>query len=169
MAVQAIAGVSASKEAIVWTEYPSIAAGGIGQTLGSLYESLPIKIFGFGPSISHIFALLTAPVGVLLYFLQKLFGNRYILTNRNVQVRASRGDRMISTIGLGDFDHIELVQNPGQVFYKAADIRFIGATGETLMKLPGVKDAGAFKNAIERTSESRRMVQASLRQIEARG
>ncbi|MFY9254902.1 MAG: PH domain-containing protein [Fuerstiella sp.] len=169
MAVQAIAGVSASNEAVVWTEYPSIAAIGIGQTLGSLYESLPIKILGFGPSLSHIFALLTAPIGVLLYAAQKLFGHRYILTNRNVHVRSSRGDRMISTIGLGDFDHIELVQNPGQVFYKAADIRFVGASGETLMKLAGVKDAGAFKNAIERTSESRRMVQASLKQIEARG
>lgn len=168
MAVQAIAGVSASKEAVVWTEYPSIAAGGMGQALGSLYESLPVKIFGFGPSVSHIFALITAPVGVLLYALQKLFGHRYILTNRNVQVRASRGDRMISTIGLGDFDHIELIQNPGQVFYKAADIRFVGTSGETLMKLPGVKDAGAFKNAIEKTSESRRLVQASLQQIAAR-
>ena len=125
MAVQAIAGVSASNEAVVWTEYPSIAAIGIGQTLGSLYESLPIKILGFGPSLSHIFALLTAPIGVLLYAAQKLFGHRYILTNRNVHVRSSRGDRMISTIGLGDFDHIELVQNPGQVFYKAADIRFL--------------------------------------------
>ena len=169
MAVQAIAGVSASKEAVVWTEYPSIAAGGIGQTLGRLYESLPIKILGFGPSLSHVFALATAPIGVLLYAAQKLFGERYILTNRNVHIRTSRGDRKISSIGLGDFDHIELVQNPGQVFFKAADIRFVGSAGETLMKLSGVKDAGAFKNAIERTSESRRMVEASMKQIEARG
>lgn len=169
MAVQAIAGVSATKESIVWVEYPSIAAGGIGQVLGSLYECLPIKIFGIGPSLSHVFALATAPVGAMLYGFQKVFGNRYILTNRGVQIWSSRGNRMVSSIGFRDFERIELTQNPGQVFFKAHDIRFIGSAGETLMKLSGVKDAGAFKNAIERTVESRIQVEAAEATIAARG
>lgn len=169
MAVQAIAGVSSSKEAIVMIEYPSIAAGGIGQTLGSLYECLPIKIFGMGPNLSHIFALMTAPVGVMLYAFQKLFGNRYILTNRGVQVWSSRGNRKVSSIGFRDFESIQLTQNPGQVFFKASDIRFIGKSGETLMKLSGVKDAAAFKSTIERTVESRIQVEDSMAVIDARG
>lgn len=169
MTVQAIAGVSPSTEAVVMTEYPSIAAGGVGQVLGSLYECLPIKIFGMGPSLSHLFALATAPVGVLLYTLQKLFGHRYVLTNRSVQIWASRSPQLISSIGLSDFDHLELQQGPGQVFFKASDIRFVGVDGETLLKLSGVKDAAAFKNAIERASEARRFVKSSLDRIEARG
>lgn len=168
MTVQAIAGVSATKEAIVMTEYPSIAAGGIGQLLGSLYESVPIKIMGIGPSLSHVFALATAPLGVLLYAFQKVFGNRYVLTNRAIQIRASRGDRMVSSLPLGDFNSVELIQGGGQVFFNAADIRFVGTNGETLLKLDGVKDAGAFKNAIERTAESRTLVEESLARIEAR-
>lgn len=169
MTVQAIAGVSPSTEAVVMVEYPSIAAGGIGQLLGTLYECLPIRIFGMGPSLSHIFALATAPLGVLLYSMQKLFGHRYVLTNRTIQIWASRSPRLISSIDLGEFDHVELHQSAGQVFFKASDIRFIGANGETLMKLSGVKDAGAFKNAIERAAEASVYVKASMARIEARG
>ncbi|MEZ6131395.1 MAG: hypothetical protein R3C59_22195 [Planctomycetaceae bacterium] len=169
MALQAIAGVSPSSEAVVMTEYPSIAAGGLGQLLGSLYESLPFRLFGMGPSLSHLLALLTSPIGVLLYALQKLFGHRYVLTNRAVQVWSSLGNRLVSSIGLGDFDHLELHQSAGQVFYKAHDIRFVDASGKTLMTLAGVKDAGPFRNAIQRAADAKRLVGESMARIEARG
>ena len=168
MTIQAISGVSATKEAVVMTEYPSIAAGGVGQFLGSIYECVPIKLFGFGPSLSHVLALATAPLGLMLYGMQKVFGQRYVLTNRNVQIWSSRGNRLISQVGLVDFDSIELVQGKGQIFFQAADIRFAGTNGETLMKLAGVKDAGAFKSTIERTAEAREQVTAAQATIEAR-
>ena len=167
MTVQAIAGVSPSSEAVVMTEYPSIAAGGIAQVLGSLYESVPAP-FGL-PKLSYVLALATAPIGILLYAVQKLFGSRYVLTNRAVQIWTARSQRMVSSINLSDFDHVEVAQSPGQVWYNAADLRFIGANGETLFRLKGVKDAGAFKNAIERTADSRRLVQESMDRIVARG
>lgn len=167
MTVQAIAGVSPSSEAVVMTEYPSIAAGGIAQLLGSIYESIPSPA-GL-PKLSYLFALATAPFGILLYALQKLFGQRYVLTNRAIQVWTARTSRMVSSLNLSDFDRVEVVQSAGQVFYNAADLRFVGANGETLLRLKGVKDAGAFRNAIERTAESRRMVQESLATISARG
>ncbi|MEZ6123871.1 MAG: hypothetical protein R3C49_11920 [Planctomycetaceae bacterium] len=151
------------------TEYPSICAGGIGQFLGGLYESVPVRILGFGPSLSHLLALATSPIGVLLYAFQKIFGHRYVLTNRAVQVWSSRGNRLISSIGLNDFDHIEIQQNPGQVFFQAADLRFVGSGGETLMKLHGVKDAEAFCSTIRRTADARRQVAKALKTIEARG
>lgn len=168
MTTQAIAGVSSTEEAVVMTEYPSIAAGGIGQFLGSLYESVPIKILGVGPNLSHILALATAPLGVMLYGFQKVFGHRYVLTNRSVQIWTSRGQRLISSIGLLDYDSVELVQTKGQVFFKAADIRFVGTKGETLLKLNGVKDAGAYKSTIERASEARKLVEESQARIAAR-
>ena len=166
MAVQAIAGVSPTSEAVVMTEYPSVAAGGIAQLLGRIYESVP-SVLGL-PKLSYLFALATAPIGILLYALQKLFGQRYVLTNRAVQVWTSRGTRKVSSLGLLDFDHIEVDQNSGQVFYNAADLRFVGGNGETLLRLRGVKDAGAFRNAVQRTADSRRLVQESMDRIEAR-
>jgi len=167
MTAQAIAGVSASSESVVMTEYPSLAAGGIGQLLGSIYESIPLPL-GL-PKLSYIFALVTAPLGVLLYFLQKAFGERYVLTNRAVQVWTARTGRKVAAINLDDYDHIELDQRPGQVFYNAADLRFVGPNGDTKLRLKGVKDAGAFKNAIESMRTSRSMVRDSMARIEGRG
>ena len=150
------------------TEYPSIAAVLPGQLLGRLYECVPIRVLGMGPSLSHVFALLTAPIGVLLYALQKLFGHRYVLTNRSVQVWASRTSRLISSISLDDFDHLELRQGPGQVFFKAHDILFIASSGKTVMTLSGVKDAGSFRNAIQGAADARRLVKQSMDRIAAR-
>ena len=166
MAVQAIAGVSTSSEAVVMTEYPSISSGGIGRLLGSLYESLP-SLFGL-PRLSYVFTLVTAPFGVLLYAWHKAFGYRYVLTNRSIQIWTARTGRKVDGIDLGSFDHVELEQHPGQVFYNAADLRLVAASGETQLTLQGVKDAGAFKNAIERTVEARRTVQESMDRIASR-
>lgn len=166
MSAQAIAGVSPNSEAVVMIEYPSICAGGIGQLLGSIYEAIPLP-FGL-PKLSYIFALATAPLGVLLYALQKVFGNRYVLTNREVQVWTARTKVKVSSVPLEKVSEVELDQRPGQVFFKAADLSFKGANGETLLKLTGVKDAAAFRNAILRTVEARRSVAESLSRIEAR-
>ncbi|MDG1894164.1 MAG: PH domain-containing protein [Fuerstiella sp.] len=167
MAVQAISGVSASSEAVVMTEYPSLASSGVGQFLGNLYESVPVRPFGL-MKLSHVFALLTVPIGLPLYFLQKAFGERYVLTNRNVQVWTARRTRMLSSAALADVVDVELEQQPGQVFYQASDIHLKAASGETILTLKGVKDAGSFKNAIARTIDSRRLVQESMAQIAAR-
>ena len=75
----------------------------------------------------------------------------------------------MGSVNLADIDSVELEQQPGQVFFNAADIRMKGANGETLFRLSGVKDAGAFKSTIERTAEARRMVKDSMQRIEARG
>ena len=147
MAVQAISGVSASSEAEVMTEYPSLASSGVGQLLGNLYESFPVRLFGL-MKLSHVFALLTVPIGLPLYFLQKAFGERYVLTNRNVQVWTARRTRMVSSVALADVVYVELEQQPGQVFYQASDIHLKGASGDTVLTLKGVKDAGSFRNAI---------------------
>ncbi|MCA9083725.1 MAG: PH domain-containing protein [Planctomycetaceae bacterium] len=166
MTTQAIAGVSPESEAVVTTEYPSIAAGGLGQLLGQLYDSIPIRIFG--PKVSYIFALLTAPVAILLYFATKIFGERYVLTNRQIQIWSARGGRKIASASLDDVGAVEIEQHPGQVFYRAADLRIKKPTGETLIRLRGVPDAGGLRNAILRTVESRRLVASSLSRIAAR-
>ena len=60
-----------------------VAATGIGQALNGLYESMPIRIWGI--KLSHVFALPTAPLGMLIYLLMKVTGERYVVTNRAVK------------------------------------------------------------------------------------
>ncbi len=168
MSVQAIAGVSPGSEAVVMTEYPSISSGGIGQLLGRLYESIPVRIFG--PKLSYLlFTLPTAPIGILVYFASKVFGERYVLTNRSVQIWAARSDRMIGKVDLDAIETVELDQHPGQVFFRAADIRLKDASGKTLLQLKGVPDAGSFRNAIQNAARSRRLTRAAMETIAARG
>ena len=169
MTTQAIAGVSPNAETIITVEYPSISAGVLGRLLGDLYECIPLRL-PFGPKLSPIlFALPTSPIGVGLYFLQKVLGQRYVLTNRNIQIWTARGERMIASAPLSDVATVELEQEFGQIFFQASDIRLKKATGETLLRLRGVKDAGALKNSIEQAAEAQRQVANSMKVIAARG
>ncbi|MEZ6040503.1 MAG: PH domain-containing protein [Planctomycetaceae bacterium] len=167
MSVQAIAGVSSSTESNVMTVYPSVCANAFGRLLGQLYGCIPIRIFGHKLS-TLLFALPTAPIGAPLYLLTKVLGSRYVLTNRSVQIWASLGAQKLRQVDLSEVDSVELEQRAGQEFFRAADVRLKSASGQTLLLLPGVGDAGAFRNAIQRTTEARRMVKSSLSTINAR-
>lgn len=167
MSVQAIAGVNPGSEARVMTEFPSVGASGIGRLIGQIMDSIPIRIFGV--KLSYIlFGLPLAPLGMLLFLLNRPFGARYILTNRNVQVWSSLGTQRTGVVDLNDIASVEIDQLPGQAFFRSADLRLKGASGQTLLKLSGVCDPGAFRNAIQRVVQSRRLVQSSLATIDGR-
>lgn len=163
----AISGLSAGKQALIMTVYPSIAATTIGKGLGKLYESLPTRICGI--KLSHLlFPLPTAVFGVMIYFHLKLFGEVYVLTNRTVQLRKSLGNRLIREVPLTDVDQIIIRQEPGQEFYPAADIYLINKAGQTLMSLPGVPRADVFRQTLLEARSARNQVSASLSTISAR-
>jgi len=166
MSVQAIAGVSPTREARIMTEFPSVGASLLGRLIGRLMDSLPIKIGSI--KLSYLlFGLLLAPLGALLFFL-RLLGSRYILTNRSVQIWSSLGSQRSESVDLSEIDVVELDQQAGQAFFRASDIRLKAKNGQTLMRLVGVADAGAFRNNIQRAVESRRLIQASLATMNAR-
>jgi hypothetical protein len=168
MSVQPIAGVSSRSESVVMTEHPSIGAWWPGQVLGSLYECIPLQVCGL--TISHLlFALPTAPIAVGLYFLQKVTGEYFVLTNRSVQIWAVRSGRRISSVDLSQVEDVTVTQAPGQKFFKAGDILLRRASGEIIQRLRGVPDAPSFCNAIRRTAEARRTVKSAMATIEARG
>lgn len=167
MSLQAIAGVSSTTESRIMTEYPSVSANPIGRLLGQLYGCIPARICGQKIS-TLLFALPTAPLAAPIYLLTKVFGNKYILTNRSVQVWASLGAQKVRQVDLNEIDSVELDQQPGQAFFRAADIKLKAANGQTLLVLPGVADAGAFRNAIQRAMQARRLVAASLATIASR-
>ena len=166
MSVQAIAGVSPTLESRIMTEFPSIGATALGRLIGQLLDSVPAKICGVKLSYL-IFGLPLAPLGLLLFLLNRL-GSRYILTNRSVQIWSTMGSERTSSVDLNDIASVELDQLPGQSFFRAADIRLKAASGQTIMLLSGVADAGAFQNAIRGAVQSRRLVQASLATMNAR-
>ncbi|MCA9061172.1 MAG: PH domain-containing protein [Planctomycetaceae bacterium] len=168
MSVQAIAGVSASSEAKIMTEFPSVAVTALGQLLGQLFRLIPVRIFGMYLS-TLLFALPVAPLGALLFLYTKAFGSRYVLTNRSVQIWSALGDQRRQSVSLAEIADVELVQSPGQDFYRASDIRLKASNGQTLMTLAGISDAGSFATAIRRAVKAHTLVQQSLKTIAARG
>ena len=166
MSVQAIAGVSPSTESRIMTEFPSVGATPMGRMIGLLMDLIPLRILGV--KLSYLlFGLPLAPLGLLFYLLNRL-GSRYILTNRSVQIWSAMGSERSSTVDLNEIAEVELDELPGQAFFRASDIRLKSANGKTIMRLAGVADAGAFRNAIQQAMQSRRLVQSSMATIAAR-
>ena len=162
----AIIGVSASGETEIRSKYPSIASFGLGRLLGSIYESVP-AIWGIKLS-NLLFVLPTAPLGVFLYVLNKVIGERYVLTNRSVQRWAVIGLKQFQSVTLTDVNEIEYVQLPGQEYYHAGDLLLKNAKGDTVLRVQGVKDADIFRQIIEKARDARIGAEESLAAIEAR-
>lgn len=164
----AIAGVAASSEAAIMTVYPSIAALSIGKLLGSIYDSIPVRIFGVKLS-NLLFVLPTAPLPALLYFWQKVFDYRYTLTNRSVQVWHALGNRKITQIALTDITDVVVRELPGQQFYKAGDLILIGGkSNDELQTLAGIPYPHIFRQTILEARDSRIQVTKSLETIKSR-
>lgn len=163
-----ISGVSASHEADIAIVYPSIAATGPGLALGKLYDSIPTKIWGIKLS-QLLFALPTAPVALLFYFYLKVFGVRYVLTNRSVQTWAALGSTKVSEVALTDITSIEIYEGAGHVFYEAGDLYLVGKSGEHLAVLRGIPYPKIFRQTILEARDARQLVASSLAQIKARG
>lgn len=166
-AKQPIAGVSPNQERVLEAVCPSVAATGIGQTLGGLFDSIDVKINGV--KLSYLlFCLPLAPIALTVYLLQKVFGNQYVLTNRSIEIRKLIGRILLEKVSLNDIDTINVVPRGGQAFYRAADLDLINARGEILMRLAGVPWPERFRKVILETREARRRSDESLARIDAR-
>lgn len=164
----AIAGVSSTGEVEIRTKYPSIGHTPIGSLLGSIYESLPMKIWGV--KLSHLlFVLPSAPFAILGYIITKVFGERFVLTNRSIQRWASIGRRQIQSVDLTDIVEIAIETTPGMEFYKCGNLHLQDAKGKSLMVLKGVNRPEIFRETLLKSRESRTQVAASLATIQARG
>jgi len=163
----AIVGVHASTESEIRSKYPSIASTALGRVLGGIYESIPVRIWGVKLS-NLLFVLPTAPIGVLLYVVTKLFGERYVLTNRSIQRWAVVGLKQFQSVKLTDITEIEYAQLPGQEYFHAGDLILRNTKGDKLMTISGIKDAEVFRQIIEKARDARIGAELSLEVIEAR-
>lgn len=164
--VQAITGVSPQFESIVEEMYPSIACTGIGQLLNGLYECIPVKIWGI--KISNVFALLTAPIAVLIYLALKVFGTRYTVTNRSVSRVSSLGIRKLESVPLSQVAQVSVDPDSRQAFYRTGDVRLTNSGGDTLMLMRGIPYPDRFVQVIWEMCIARSQVASSLARIQAR-
>lgn len=157
---QAIAGVPAGAEIPLMTKWPSIAAMGLGRLIGQLMASLPTRILLALPVL--------APLGAVLYFVQKVIGERFTITNKSVQRWSALGGRMIQRVELHDIASMQIQSLPGQEFFHAADLLLLNAKGDVVMRLAGLPRAEIFRENIAEAREAVIRVQESLKTIKAR-
>ena len=157
---QAIAGVAAGTETQLMTKWPSIAAMGIGRFVGQLMASVPVRLFLALPVL--------APLGALLYLVQKVIGERFTITNKSVQRWSGLGGRMIQRIELADIVSMEVRQQSGQEFFRASDLVLLNAKGDVAMRLEGLPHAEIFLDNITKARDSAIRVKESLDVIKAR-
>lgn len=150
---QAIAGLSLSSqhEATALVVWPSVSATSIGKSLGRLYQ----RQEGWGLlRLGHLFALASIPIAIPLYLANVLpvIGTRYRITNRRVLVERGVAAVVEREIGLDQFDRIEIEQQPGQAWFRSADLVFwADGAGEgeaaEVFRLAGVAYPESFRAA----------------------
>jgi len=164
---QPISGVGAGKDNDVMTIYPSMASTGLGRFLGQLYESMPLG--NFPVKLSHLlFPLPLSPISVMLYFMMKIFGVRYILSSKAVNQYKALGNEKVSSVELSQINEVALSHSAGQEFYKAADIVLLGKDGSQLMVLAGIPRAEVFRQTILKARDAQQFVASSMATIQAR-
>jgi len=163
---QAVAGVSATYENVIEELYPSITSTWLGQLLNSLYESLP----GYGQvRLSYLlFIPFTWPLALVGYFAMKVFGSKYVVTNRAVKRYPVMGVQLLEEAPLAKIDRVTVDPDSRLYFFRTGDVRLSSADGSTLMLIRGVPYPERFCQVILETRDARKEVEASLNTIRSR-
>lgn len=164
---QAISGVSPNHETVVEEVYPSIAATSAGDFIHRLLDCIPTKVWGMKVS-NLLFGLLVAPIAAAVYLWMKVFGVRYVLTNRSVKRVNSLGFQLLESAALSQITLASVDPDSRLSFYQTGDIRLSGAGGQTLMLLRGIPRPDRFCQVIQESVDAKRQVESALTQIKAR-
>ncbi|HEX6984824.1 MAG TPA: PH domain-containing protein [Planctomycetaceae bacterium] len=162
-----MAGSLSPDERPVTTVYPSVASLAAGRALGALYESVPLPIGRV--KLSHLlFPLPTSPVALVLYFLLKATGPRYLLTTHRLRVVRGLSAKAGPEVPLDEVGRIEVVSSFGQRFYKAGDLVVHDHVGTQRLRLRGVVRPEMFRQTILDARDALIRTEAARRTIEAR-
>lgn len=164
---QAITGVSPNHEVVIEELYPSISATRVGVLIQQILECIPQRFWGM--KISHlIFGLPVAPIAAATYLWSKVFGCRYVLTNRSLKRLNSLGFGLQEEVPLPQIDSITIDPDSRTPFYRTGDLRLVSKDGQTRMIIRGVPNPDRFSQVISETCDAQRLVRSSLAQIQAR-
>ena len=139
------------------TVWPSLSATSFGRFWGRLFAiEAGFRLFGVPLTLGRLFALVSIPFMLALYFLMRLprvpfvligFRNgfcwQYRLTNRRVIVENPFGAE-IKSVSLDRFNAIDVVVEPGQAWFKAGDLVFRQGATETF-RIWGVPRPETFR------------------------
>ena len=119
--------------------------------------------------LSHLlFALPFSPVTATIYFWLKITGQRFMLTNRALVVKSALGRREVTRVELPAISQVRVVQQPGQQFYRCADLELLDSAGKAILTLPAIPQAAIFRSSILKARDAALMVRSSLDVINAR-
>ncbi len=164
---QAISGVSPDHETVIEELYPSIAITPVGDFINRLLGSIPNRVWGLKVS-NLLFGLLVAPMAATVYLWMKVFGSKYVVTNRVVKRVDSVGFRQRESVPLSQIVTATVDPDSRMEFYQTGDVRLSGAGGQSLLLLRGVPRPERFCQVIQEASDAKRLVANSLAQIKAR-
>ena len=125
------------------TVWPGIGAMTLGRWVGCLAGSR----LGYGFfTLGKLLALATIPVSVAVYFWRLMPGacRRYTLTNRRLIIQRGLTAKDGPSIGLDEFDSIDVAVLLGQDFLHAGDLVF-KRDGKEVFRLRGVSRPEAFR------------------------
>jgi len=109
-----------------------------------------------------------AGAGAALYFIQKITGERFTITNKSVQRWTGLGGRMIQRVELSDIATMQVQQQSGQEFFHASDLLLFNAKGDVAMRIEGLPHAEIFLENISKARLASQQVRDSLQTITAR-
>lgn len=164
---QPIAGLAPAAERTLDEQSPSLAAAGIGRSIGSLLESIPLRIGGI--KLSYLlFGPVVIPFALIGWTLFLVSGEKYVVTNRQVQIRQLWGRALRRQVSLADIADVVIHQQAGQQFFHAADLHLLNTRGESLLTLPGVDRPERLRHVILDARAARLQSDAALKTIQAR-
>jgi hypothetical protein len=163
-----MAQTQADPESLIMFMHPSIGADAPGRLIGKLMNLVPLPFAKHVKLSALILGLPLAPIGLLLYFLMKVFGERYVLTTHAIQIWSSIGQRLEGAVALEQIAEITVNQRSGQEFFHAADLAIVDRAENEVLTLQGVPRAEVFRQTILKARDARVQVSAALKTISAR-
>ena len=128
---------------IVW---PSIGAYRLGRWVGRL-AGIQLGVGRFF-TLGKLLAVATIPLSLAVYAWKVLpfVYRRYRITNRRIVVDRGLGNREDRSIGLEEFDSVEILTLPGQDWLRAGEVIF-RRVGVEVLRLSGVPRPIPFREA----------------------
>ncbi len=150
---------------VVW---PTIGATQWGCFVGRLCE-VRLGVGSFF-TLGKLFALATIPISLGVFAWQLMPGviRRYCLTNRRIIVQKGLGREEERSVGLDDFDEIEIRVLPGQEWLRTGEMQFLHH-GQVVFHLAGVPRPTIFREICLRQKSTLSAVAAVRSQQAALG
>jgi len=172
-----IAGVTPPElaEATSTVVWPSIGAYRLGRLVGRWCAAG--TGYGFF-TLGKLMALLTIPLSLAVYVWKILpyVCRRYRLTNRRIAIQKGYSARDVASVGMDEFDAIEVRRLPGQEWLRCGEVLFLregrvgpGApdrAGEEVFRLSGVPRPEVFCQVCLKARGAQQAVREVLRRQE---